>query len=325
MTSRPTRHQLRRQARRLRRDGFQPMMVFSQGDQLPETARRSHRPRLVAVPLRTRTHRPRAPHRGRRPDAAPLSSRSMAVAGPWHGGEHGDSSPPCACLAAEGMVGHRPACRTHLRQCRDRGHGRMADRRDRTRPGHGTDARPRGRSHPDLRAPVVGQSSAPRQGPRGAHARIVAGDRDGHRSGRIAGHVRHGGRVGLAGPLPPGARPDHPRRDREDPGHRVGPGHLPGRRPRPPDARRPGQPVRAARARHRPARRRHHLARPVRRRRSPSRSTSARSRTPRRAACCSCAGTAWPAERPGRARAAGSTCSWATWWPAATWSSGPST
>jgi S-DNA-T family DNA segregation ATPase FtsK/SpoIIIE len=38
MTSRPSRHQLRRQARRLRRDGFQPMMVFSQGDQLPETA-----------------------------------------------------------------------------------------------------------------------------------------------------------------------------------------------------------------------------------------------------------------------------------------------
>ena len=38
MTSRPSRHQLRRQARRLRRDGFQPIMVFSQGDQLPETA-----------------------------------------------------------------------------------------------------------------------------------------------------------------------------------------------------------------------------------------------------------------------------------------------
>jgi hypothetical protein len=38
MNSRPSRHQLRRQARRLRRDGFQPMMVFSQGDQLPETA-----------------------------------------------------------------------------------------------------------------------------------------------------------------------------------------------------------------------------------------------------------------------------------------------
>ena len=38
MTNHPTRHQLRRQARRLRRDGFQPMMVFSQGDRLPETA-----------------------------------------------------------------------------------------------------------------------------------------------------------------------------------------------------------------------------------------------------------------------------------------------
>jgi biotin operon repressor len=38
MTSRPSRSRLRRQARRLRRDGFQPMMVFNQGDQLPETA-----------------------------------------------------------------------------------------------------------------------------------------------------------------------------------------------------------------------------------------------------------------------------------------------
>jgi FtsK/SpoIIIE family len=38
VTSRPSRYQLRRQARRLRRDGFQPMMVFNQGDQFPETA-----------------------------------------------------------------------------------------------------------------------------------------------------------------------------------------------------------------------------------------------------------------------------------------------
>jgi biotin operon repressor len=38
MTSRPSRSRLRRQARRLRRDGFQPMMVFNQGDQIPETA-----------------------------------------------------------------------------------------------------------------------------------------------------------------------------------------------------------------------------------------------------------------------------------------------
>jgi hypothetical protein len=38
LTNRPSRHQLRRQAHRFRRDGFQPMMVFNQGDRLPETA-----------------------------------------------------------------------------------------------------------------------------------------------------------------------------------------------------------------------------------------------------------------------------------------------
>jgi hypothetical protein len=38
MTGRSSRSQLRRQARRLRHDGFQPMMVFDQGDRLPETA-----------------------------------------------------------------------------------------------------------------------------------------------------------------------------------------------------------------------------------------------------------------------------------------------
>jgi hypothetical protein len=38
MTGRPSRHQLRRHARRLRRDGFQPMMVFDHGDQIPESA-----------------------------------------------------------------------------------------------------------------------------------------------------------------------------------------------------------------------------------------------------------------------------------------------
>ena len=38
MTARPSRSQLRRHARRLRRGGFQPMMVFNQGDRMPETA-----------------------------------------------------------------------------------------------------------------------------------------------------------------------------------------------------------------------------------------------------------------------------------------------
>ena len=37
MTTNPSRRQLRRHARQLRRDGFQPMMLLNSGDQLPET------------------------------------------------------------------------------------------------------------------------------------------------------------------------------------------------------------------------------------------------------------------------------------------------
>jgi hypothetical protein len=38
MTDRPSRSQLRRHARRLTRDGYQPMMVINSGSDLPETA-----------------------------------------------------------------------------------------------------------------------------------------------------------------------------------------------------------------------------------------------------------------------------------------------
>src|SRR6202453_2216463 len=38
MSTRPTRHQLRRHARRLRHDGYQPMIVLNSGDQIPDTA-----------------------------------------------------------------------------------------------------------------------------------------------------------------------------------------------------------------------------------------------------------------------------------------------
>jgi hypothetical protein len=38
MSTRPTRHQLRRHARRFHRDGYQPMIVLNSGDQLPDTA-----------------------------------------------------------------------------------------------------------------------------------------------------------------------------------------------------------------------------------------------------------------------------------------------
>ncbi len=144
------------------------------------------------------------------------------------------------------------------------GSGRwMAHGGDRARSGHTTNACPR--CHPGRRLcrPLVGQPPAPGQGPPGTDPRVVAGDRPGRRAGRFAGHVGDGGPVGLAGPAPPGPRSDHPRRDRQDPGHRVRPRHLPGRRPRLPDTRQLRQPVRAARARHRPARRRDPVARTV--------------------------------------------------------------
>ena len=280
----------------------------------------------MAVPLRTRPDRLRGAHRGRsRWCCTGLIPRCVAMAGIATVASHRGSRRPCARLAAQGVVDRGPACRAHLRRCRDHGGRRMAHRGYRTRPGHATDARPRGRSHAAMCAPLVGQPPAPRQGPRRAQARIVAGDRPRRRPGRIAGHVRHGGRLGLAGPLPPGARPDHPRRDREDTGHRVGSRHLPGRRPRLPDARRPGQPLRAARARHRPARRRHHLAwpvrhvdhrahrpRPVRGRRSVPRAVPAPARPVRRGDRRGQERLAQRAHgQPGR--------------PAATWSSGPST
>src|ERR1700733_13486788 len=38
MTSRPSRHQMRRHARQLRRDGLQPMTIVNSGDQLPATS-----------------------------------------------------------------------------------------------------------------------------------------------------------------------------------------------------------------------------------------------------------------------------------------------
>ena len=78
------------------------------------------------------------------------------------------------------------------------------------------------------------------------------------------GHVRGRGPVGMAGTAPPGPRADHRRRDRADTRHRIGARHLPRRGPRLPHPRRQGQPVRTARARHRPARRSDPVARAVR-------------------------------------------------------------
>ena len=166
---------------------------------------------------------------------------------------------------------------------------------------------------------VVGAPAPPRQGPRRAQARSLARDRPGRRPGRITGHVRRGRRVGMAGPVPPGPRPDHRRRDRQDSRHRVRPGHLPRSRARLPDSRRPGQPVRAAGAGHGPARRRHPLARPVGH--LDHRADRPRPVRGRHPVPGPVPAPARPVRRSHRrrARAAGSTCSWAIWPPAATW------
>ena len=136
------------------------------------------------------------------------------------------------------------------------------------------------------RGAVVGASPPARQGPGRTQARRVARDRPSDRAGRVPRDVGGGGRVGMARPLRPGARPDHPGRDRQASRHRIRAWHLPRRGARLPNTGRPGQPFRAASAGHRPARRRHRLARPGRSPRSRSRSTSGRSRTPPRPACC---------------------------------------
>ena len=81
--------------------------------------------------------------------------------------------------------------------------------------------------------------------------------------------------------------------------------HVPRSGPRLPDPRRPGQPVRVARAGHRPARRRDHLARTVRlvhHQADRPRPLRGRRTVPR---SCSCAATRSSAAEPDQARAAG--------------------
>ena len=50
---------MRRQARRVRRSGVQPMMVINSGDQFPETAGVVIAAPGLALPLRTRPRLPR--------------------------------------------------------------------------------------------------------------------------------------------------------------------------------------------------------------------------------------------------------------------------
>ena len=59
-----------------------------------------------------------------------------------------------------------------------------------------------------------GRTGGAAPGSASSAARRLARDRPGGRAGRLAGHVGRGGRVGLAGPVRAGPRPDDHRRDR---------------------------------------------------------------------------------------------------------------
>ena len=194
---------MRRHARRMRRYGLQPMVVINSGDPLPD---------LVIVTLARWLWRYRS-------ELAPLTLAAVTVLAAWvlHA-THPHWWPALAAAtvaatAGAGIAGARLGLatrgRTRLRHGRHRGHGRMAGRSDRGSARGRDRCRAPGDRHVRARRAVVGAPPAPRQGPRRAQARRLARDRPGGRAGRVAGHVRRGGRVGLAGPVRPGARPDH--------------------------------------------------------------------------------------------------------------------
>ena len=119
---------MRRHARRMRRYGLQPMVVINPGDPLPD---------LVIVILARWLWRYRS-------ELAPLTVAAVTAVAAWilHA-THPRWWPAVATVAvavtaAAGIAGRRiglvTPLRTRLRDDRHRGHGRMADRRDRGRP-----------------------------------------------------------------------------------------------------------------------------------------------------------------------------------------------
>ena len=310
---------MRRQARHARRSGLQPMMVINSGDQLPES--------LAVAALRWAWRY--------RSELAPAYAGALLLAaGWWLHATHRHAWPVPAVARRGGRLraGHRRresrAGRRHRTAVRGHAHaGRrgMAGRLGHPRPGHAAAAASPHRRRPGAVGAVVGAPAPARQGPHRTQARGVARHRPRGRPARLPGHVRCRGRVGLAVAAAAGARPDHHRRDRPDSRAGIGAGHLPGRGPRLPDPGRPGQPVRTAGAGHRPARRRDHLARPVGdldHRADRPRPVRGRRPLP---------GVVPAPSRPGRRQhrlgqeRRPERASWATWWPAPTWSSGPST
>ena len=244
--------QMRRHARQARRAGMQPMMVINAGNQLPDPAASWPRPLRLALPVRTRPVAAMAALAGvgwRPTRRSPL----VAVSSP--------AQPPRLALAAFGArLGSHLAERLYAAPAPRRGGGWLAAATA-AGPFTAAAAATAGHRRPGAGRAVVGAPAPAGEGPGGAQARRVAGHRAGRRAARLGGHVRDRGPVGVAGPAAAGTRPDHRRRDRQNPRDRIGAGHLPGRAARLPHPRRPGQPVRAAGAGQRPARRRDRLAR----------------------------------------------------------------
>ena len=249
--------QIRRQTRRARRAGLQPIVVIDHP--FPVARRGDPGPVGVAVPLRDRARH----HGGRGPRGGLVGCTQRTRTG-------GLVLLAVSAVAACALVAF--GARVGLARLAERVYAGTAAlaaggvARGRRLLGPFTSPIPQvlalGAAHP--RGSMVGAPSPAGEGTRAADARRLAGHLQGDRPARFPDPVRERGPVGLAGPPPPGPRADHRRRDRADTSDRIGARHLPRRGARPPDPRRQGQPVRTAGARHRPARRSDPLARAVR-------------------------------------------------------------
>ena len=165
MTNRPSRRRLRRRARQLRRDGFQPTMFLGPDQPLPETAgaivtralwryRSELAPIVAAAGIVIAAATLHRSHPGWWPWLMAITLADVAAL----------AVPAPRRLRKEWPIldQDRGARLRRSRLCSDR---RMAHGCDCTRPGHATDARPRCHLGPALRRALVGEPSAPRQGP----------------------------------------------------------------------------------------------------------------------------------------------------------------
>ena len=218
-------HRMRRQARRIRRGGMQPMMLITGNDQLPESA--------VVLAFRWAWRY--------RSELAPLYAAGAVLGiADWLHADHRHWWVLVLTIAVVAAGALMTFGRTWLAALTERLYAAVTVLAAGGWAATAAILGPFRTPMPQLLAagaagPVgalVGAWPPPRQGPRRAQARGLAGDRPGGRAGRLAGHVRPGGRVGLAGPAAPGPGPDHHRRDRQDSGPGIGPGHAPGSRSR---------------------------------------------------------------------------------------------